>query len=272
MTRAGLAAVYAVFAVYAAIVLLTSPGDALNTFATDWLYQALIAAAAVIAAARAIHVEQDRLAWSVIAAALASTSIAELFFIAVEPDGYPSVSDLFWIAFYPLAYIGMVLLLRRRARAIARPLWLDGLTASVAAAALGAAVLLEVVLSTAEGSRAEVATNLAYPLGDVLLLSAVFGVFSLAGWRIEGRWLLLGLGLLATAVADGVYLFTVDTYQAGRRSTCSGRSPRSSSRRRPGCGRTTSRSCARTADRSSPCPRSAPSLRSRSSCTTISPV
>ena len=215
MTRAGLAAVYAVFAVYAAIVLLTSPGDALNTFATDWLYQALIAAAAVIAAARAIHVEQDRLAWSVIAAALASTSIAELFFIAVEPDGYPSVSDLFWIAFYPLAYIGMVLLLRRRARAIARPLWLDGLTASVAAAALGAAVLLEVVLSTAEGSRAEVATNLAYPLGDVLLLSAVFGVFSLAGWRIEGRWLLLGLGLLATAVADGVYLFTVDTYQAG---------------------------------------------------------
>ena len=77
-TRAGLAAVYAVFAVYAAIVLLTSPGDALNSFVTDWLYQGLIAAAAVIAAARAVHVEQDRLAWSVIAAALASTSLAEL--------------------------------------------------------------------------------------------------------------------------------------------------------------------------------------------------
>ncbi|HEY1316390.1 MAG TPA: diguanylate cyclase [Gaiella sp.] len=207
--------VYAVFVAYAAIVLLTSPGDALNTLVTDWLYQALIAAAVVIAAARAIHVRQDRVAWSVIAAALASTSFAELYFIAVEPEGYPSVADVFWIAFYPLAYVGMVLLLRRRARAITRPLWLDGLTASVAAAALGAAVLVEVVLSTAEGSRAEVATNLAYPIGDVLLLSAVFGVFSLAGWRIERRWLLLGLGLLATAVADGVYLFTVDTYQAG---------------------------------------------------------
>ena len=214
-TRAGLAAVYAVFAVYAAIVLLTSPADALNSFVTDWLYQGLIAAAAVIAAARAVHVEQDRLAWSVIAAALASTSFAELYFIAVEPEAYPSVSDVLWIAFYPLAYVGMVLLLRRRARAIARPLWLDGLTASVAAAAFGAAVLLEVVLSTAEGSRSEVATNLAYPLGDVLLLSAVFGVFSLSGWQIERRWLLLGLGLLATAVADGVYLFAVDTYRAG---------------------------------------------------------
>jgi diguanylate cyclase (GGDEF)-like protein len=76
-------------------------------------------------------------------------------------------------------------------------------------------VLLEVVLRSAEGSRAAVATNLAYPLGDVLLLSAVFGVFSLAGWRIERRWLLLGLGVLATAIADGVYLFHVDTYQEG---------------------------------------------------------
>jgi diguanylate cyclase (GGDEF)-like protein len=210
-----LATAYAVYAVYALVVLLTSPGDALNSLVTDWLYQGLIAAAVVIAAARAVHVEQDRLAWSVIAAALASTSFAELYFIAVAPEGYPSVADVFWIAFYPLVYIGMVLLLRRRAQAIARPLWVDGLTASVAAAALGAAILLEVVLSTAHGSRAELATNLAYPLGDVLLLSAVFGVFSLAGWQIERRWLLLGLGLLATAVADGVYLFTVDTYREG---------------------------------------------------------
>ena len=213
--RAAFATAYAVYALYAVVVLLTSPGDPLNGFVTDWLYQGLIAGAAVLAATRAVLVERDRLAWSVIAAALACTSFAELSFIAVEPEGYPSVSDVFWIAFYPLAYVGMVLLLRRRARAIARPLWLDGLTASVAAAALGAAVLLEVVLSTAQGSRAEVATNLAYPLGDVLLLSAVFGVFSLAGWRIERRWLLLGLGLLATAIADGVYLFTVDTYREG---------------------------------------------------------
>ena len=213
--RTALATAYVVYVAYALVVLLTSPGDALNHIVTNWLYQGLIAGAVVIAAARAVHVEQDRLAWSVIAAALASTSFAELYFIAFAPESYPSVADVFWIAYYPLAYVGMVLLLRRRAEAIARPLWLDGLTASVAAAALGAAVLLEVVLSTAHGSHAELATNLAYPIGDVLLLSAVFGVFSLAGWRIERRWLVLGLGLLATAVADGVYLFTVDTYQAG---------------------------------------------------------
>ena len=212
---AALAVAYAIYAAYAAVVLLTAPGDPLNAFVTDWLYQLLIAGSVAIAAARAILVQQDRLAWSVIAVALACSSFAELYFIAFEPEGYPSVSDFAWIAFYPVTYVGMVLLLRRRAQSVTGALWLDGLTASVAAAALGAAVLLEVVLRSAEGSRAAVATNLAYPLGDVLLLSAVFGVFSLAGWRIERRWLLLGLGVLATAIADGVYLFQVDTYQEG---------------------------------------------------------
>jgi diguanylate cyclase (GGDEF)-like protein len=109
----------------------------------------------------------------------------------------------------------MVLLLRQRARSIGGMLWLDGITASVAAAALGAAVLVELVLRTSEGSRSAIATNLAYPLGDVLLLSAVFGAYSLAGWRLERRWLVLGLGVLATAIADAVYLFRVDTYEPG---------------------------------------------------------
>jgi len=210
-----LASSFAVFAVYATVILLTTPSGGLNVFATGWLYQGLIAGAALIAAARAAVVARERLAWALIALSLACTSFAELYYIAVRPDGYPSLSDGAWIAFYPLLYVGMVLLVRPRGRPVAGALWLDGLTAAVAAAALGAAILLEVVLRTAEGSRAAVATNLAYPVGDVLLLSAVFGVFSLTGWRIERRWLILGLGVLATTVADGIYLFRVDSYQEG---------------------------------------------------------
>ena len=85
--------------------------------------------------------------------------------------------------------------------AVAGTLWVDGITASLAAAAIGSAVLLEVVLRATEGSRSEVATNLAYPLGDVLLLSAVFGIFALSGWRVERPWLVLGIGVLATTMA-----------------------------------------------------------------------
>jgi len=71
------------------------------------------------------------------------------------------------------------------------------------------------MLRSAEGSFSAVATNVAYPMGDVLLLLAAFGVFSLAGWRLERRWLVLGLGFLATAIADGVYLFEIESYEAG---------------------------------------------------------
>jgi diguanylate cyclase (GGDEF)-like protein len=209
------AALAAAYVAYASVVLLTTPDDALNDFVTGWLYEGLIAGSVAIAGARAILVAEDRLAWSVITLALACTSFAEIYYLAAQPEAYPSVADAGWIAFYPLAYVGMVLLLRRRARAVAGTLWLDGLTASVAAAALGSAVLLEVVLRTTEGSRAAIATNLAYPLGDVLLLSAVFGVFSLTGWRIERRWVVLGLGVLATTIADGIFLFMVDTYEEG---------------------------------------------------------
>ena len=214
---AALALAFAVFALYASVVLLTSPGDGLNRFVTAWLYQGVIAASVVFVAARAVLVEKDRLAWAVIALALAATSFAELYTISFHPARYPSAADAGWIAFYPLAYVGMVLLFRGRARSFTGAVWLDGLMASVAAAALGAAVLVEMVLRTTAGSPSAVATNLAYPLGDVLLLSAVFGVFSLAGWRIERRWLVLGLGVLATTIADGIFLFDVSTYVAGEK-------------------------------------------------------
>ena len=208
-------ALASLFALYALVVLLTPPESGANEFVTRWLYQGLIAVSALVAGARAVVVRKDRVAWGAIALGLAATSFAELYTTAVAPTNYPSVADFGWLAFYPLTYVGIVLLIRQRARSVTGTLWLDGLIASVAAAAFGAAVLVEVVLSTSEGSTSAVATNVAYPLGDVLLLSAVFGVFSLAGWRLDRRWIVLGLGILATTVADAVYLLEVTTYQAG---------------------------------------------------------
>jgi diguanylate cyclase (GGDEF)-like protein len=211
----GLAFAAAAFGLYAVVILLTTPGDPLNAFATRWVYTGLFVVAFAIVAARAVLISAERLAWSVIALSLGAWSFAEIYFAAVAPEGYPSLADVGWLAFYPLAYVGIVLLVRPRARSLAGTLWLDGVTASVAAAALGAAVLLEVVLRAAEGSAAAVATNLAYPLGDMLLLSALFGVLSLANWRIERRLVVLGLGVLATTIADAIYLFELETYQEG---------------------------------------------------------
>jgi len=205
----------AVFACFVVGLLLAGSETTAGVIVDEWLYNGLIVAAFAITGARAVLVWEDRLAWGILALALGCNAFAEIYFLVVAPQNYPSPADAAWLAFYPLCYAGIVLLVRRRARSVAGMLWLDGLTAAVAAAALGAAVLVEVVLRSAEGSFSAVATNVAYPIGDILLLSAVFGVFSLAAWRLERRWLVLGLGFLATAIADGIYLFEIETYRPG---------------------------------------------------------
>jgi two-component system cell cycle response regulator len=192
---------------FALVVLAAPQGGELETFFNVWVYSALMVLATAVVGSRVVLVARDRLAWAAFTAALASWTFGELWWAAMKPESYPSLADLGYLGFYPLTYVGMVLLLRSRARGIGGALWLDGLIASLAAASLAAAVLVQLVLESTEGSTSTVATNLAYPLGDVLLLSAVFGVFSLARWRPGRQWLLLGLGVLSTALADSIYLF-----------------------------------------------------------------
>jgi diguanylate cyclase (GGDEF)-like protein len=204
-------------AVFAAYTLFAPQDDQLFSFFNTWVYDGLMVLACVIVGSHAYLVQRERAAWTVITLALASWTFGEIYWAIFKPDEYPSPADVGYIGFYVLLYAGIVMLLQARARSIGGTLWLDGATAALAAASLGAAVLVEIVLESTQGSVSTVVTNLAYPLGDVLLLSAVFGVFSLTGWRPGQRWLMLGLGALATTVADAVFLFqsSAGTYVEG---------------------------------------------------------
>ena len=81
------------------------------------------------------------------------------------------VSDAGYLAFYPLVFAGLCLLVRSRVEGAPKTLWVDGLTAALAAAAMSAAVVLQAVLHTVGGNALGVATNLAYPVGDLILLA-----------------------------------------------------------------------------------------------------
>ncbi len=192
---------------FALVIVLAPSGGELEAFFNVWVYDGLMVLACIVAGSHAYLVAEERAAWVVISLALTSWTFGELWYAIFQPETYPSMADAGFIGFYPLLYIGIVLLLRSRVRSLADTLWLDGITAALTAAAIGAAVIVEVVLESTEGSKSTVVTNLAYPLGDILLLSAVFGVFALTGWKPGPRWLLLGLGALATATADTIYLF-----------------------------------------------------------------
>ena len=184
-----------------------------------WFYEGLELLGALGCLARAAFVRAERSAWFFIGAALLATTCGDVlydFWYGGNPP-YPSAADVAYLAFYPLIYIGIVLLLRRRVSTFSASLWLDGLAAATAAGALASAVLVEVVVNSTHGSPLVVVTNIAYPIGDVLLLALIVFVFSVTRWQPGRAWTLIAVGLLLNAVGDAVYLYqtAVGTYSEG---------------------------------------------------------
>src|SRR5439155_13421449 len=96
-------------------------------------------------------------------------------------------------------------------------LWIDGVTAALAAAAASAAIVFQPVSDAVGGEPLANATNLAYPLGDLVLLGMVVAVAALNGWRPDRAWLALGGGVVVFLVADSLYLVETarGTYEDG---------------------------------------------------------
>ncbi len=119
---------------------------------------------------------------------------------------FPSFADLGYLGLYIPVFVGLGLLVRASVVDFSGVVWLDGLIGGFTVCALATGLVLGPVWRTSTGSFAAVATNLAYPAGDALLLALIFCVFGLSGWRLNRMWLLVGSGLVVFAVADSVYL------------------------------------------------------------------
>jgi diguanylate cyclase (GGDEF)-like protein len=119
---------------------------------------------------------------------------------------FPSLADALYLSFYPFVYIGIGLLLRTRVGRLPAGLWLDGVIGGLAVAALGAALVFGPVLSNTHGAPLTVATNLAYPLADLLLLGILVGIMALTGFSARGQWPVIAVGFIVFAVADSIYL------------------------------------------------------------------
>ena len=120
----------------------------------------------------------------------------------------PSLSDPFYLAFYPVSYVALALLLRKRMRDFRGNLWLDGVIASLAVAALGAAIVFDEVLKSTDGSALVVATNLAYPLADAAPALARRRRRSGSPAGASTRtWAFVALGFAVFAIADSIYLY-----------------------------------------------------------------
>ena len=184
---------------------------ALDGFVNDGLYTAIEFVAVGLCAARAMTRRADRTAWILITAGLLAWTGGDLIwtvwlnFLANPPS--PSVADGLYLLWYPAIYVALVLMMRTHFSRAGAAMWLDGLVVGLSLAAVGAALIFPAVLSQSTGGSAAVAVNLAYPLGDLLLLVFISMGFTVTGWAPGRQWLLLGLGLTLAACADMVYLY-----------------------------------------------------------------
>jgi two-component system, cell cycle response regulator len=188
----------------------------------EHLYEALEVLAAACCLWRAVAHPKERKPWLVIGLGMVSFAAADLYYtIALQPLGddipYPSLADALYLGLYPCCFVGLLLLARCRAGRLPWMLWVDGLIVALGFAAVASALVYGRVLDGTGGDPLTVATNLAYPMSDILLLGLVaglLGIFGLRGWR---AWSAVICGFALLGVADTIYLWRVanGTYEVG---------------------------------------------------------
>jgi diguanylate cyclase len=204
--RVALAVLVTGFVVFAlSTVLREHPGRI--PLIDNWLESTLLLSAAAVVAARSWRVAAERGAWLLIAAGMSATGLATVVYALWVPEGQsPSLADPLFLAFYPLVYIGLLLMIRQRLRYLARAIRMDVAVIGLTVAAVGSALAFGPIKPATTGSPITVLVGLAYPTGGLVLLALTAGALAVLGWRTEPRWALLGAGFLVWVVADAVYL------------------------------------------------------------------
>ncbi len=206
----GYAALSLIILAYLISLIVRSPTQQW-TWLDGWTVCGIEVAASLMCITRGLNKSPGRAAPLALGFALLSWSIGDLLLTFGSLGGKnpptPSWADLFYLGFYPLAYIATVQLLRKAMGRLSRPNWLDGLVAGLGASAVCAAFAFHDIVHAAGGSALSAATNLAYPVGDLLLLSLVIGGTVLLSGRGTTPWFLLAAGISLNVFGDTFNLF-----------------------------------------------------------------
>jgi diguanylate cyclase (GGDEF)-like protein len=182
-----------------------------ETFALDLVTNTVYVITALMVLARVLLVPRARVAWALIGLALTCTVAANIYMTTVaqyqDPVPFPSWSDALWLTFPVLEYAAVVLLARAQVVHWHASTALDGLVAACGLGALAIALVFKPMLVPGQGSAAVVATALAYPVADLLMIVIVVGALGLIGWRVGAMWWLIIAGLGWVVVADVAAFF-----------------------------------------------------------------
>ncbi len=123
----------------------------------------------------------------------------------------PSVADGFGLTFFPLCYVALAVLVRRDAKGVAISAWLDRAIAGLGFAAVAAAFVLPPVLKAVGGWSLASATNMAYPVGDLVLLAVVTGGLATASMARRRVLIVTGAAMVVNFVGDTYAMLQPDS-------------------------------------------------------------
>jgi diguanylate cyclase (GGDEF)-like protein len=175
-----------------------------------WLHLVAMAIGAALCLARAAVRPRERTAWLLMGLGVGAWALGELYFTVVlwsdSAPPVPSPADAGYLSLPPLIFAGLILLARSRIKGLPKTIWADGVTAGLAAGALSAAIVFKPVLAAVSGDSLSVATNLSYPIMDLIMLGFIAGVLAVGGWRLDRRFGVIAAGVMCFWTADTIYL------------------------------------------------------------------
>jgi diguanylate cyclase len=193
-------------------------------FYDDWVYNVILAVCAALVLGRAAFEPIARRAWLAFGIALTFWFLGSAAWTVVYTGQsnapYPTFADIFWLAWYPLVVAGIFFLIRIRLPNFELHRWMDGIAVTLLVLAVGFALVIQPVANHKTVGTLAAFVAFLYPILDVLLIGALLGIYGLLGWRPDSMWILIGLAIVSTSIADAV--FAVQEAQA--RSVVSGTS------------------------------------------------
>jgi hypothetical protein len=196
-------------ALYAAHEDLGLGGSGADPLFNQWVNDFLLWAAAAMCLAGALRERRSRTAWLLVTAGLASWAIGDTIWSIRFGGGsntpLTSISDVFWLAWYPFILTALALLVRDRVPAFELHRWVDGVAIMMIVSIPWVALFLAPVADHSSASAFGDVVDFAYPMGNAVVFGATLGVYALMAWRPGRMWLVLGVGLAAMGVADAIY-------------------------------------------------------------------
>ena len=194
-----------------AISLIVRANGASTTLIDGWGTSTYELVASCLVLLRAAVSPRDRrfcLALGTGMALWAIGDFAETYAGLHNPDlPTPVLANYLWVGFFPVAYIGVMLLMRLEVRKFTAANYLDGVVATLTCAAAFAAFAFGSIRHAVGDDSVTVAWNLIYPVGDILLLILTLAAAAMLPPGRRLRWYLMAAASLANTIGDVCALF-----------------------------------------------------------------